>query len=208
LGVKQAENTRRHGHLGKESVSYVINSGFSEIATQHIYELQGKIKEKFTDKVWLLPNEALHITLMDWFAPFVDYGDDPDKLFEKYRADYTNELEKILTNQRAIKIHFDSVKTSPVTIFVEGSDDGSFGRIRKEFIASEKLLPGTKPPANIVHTSIARFTGEHSLTEVENFLSTLEVDFTEEIEEFRLIRESKSNMLEYKIIDKFQLTGD
>lgn len=197
--------TQRHPDLEKETVSYVLNTELSESGREAILKLQGQLKERLGKVLWLLPPDALHITLMDWLAPFVEYGDDPDKLFREHRHVYEEALREVLADIHPISVHFERIQVSPSTIHIEGSEDGSFAEIRGHFLEQIELLPGTKPAPDIVHASVARFTGKTDLREAEECVSDLSIDLTELVQGFRLVRETKLPMLEYEIIEEFSL---
>ena len=195
--------TRSHEHLKSETVSYIINSGFSRNSQKHIRRIQKQIEDKFSDIVWALPPDSLHITLMDWLAPFVDYGEHSDIVFHDIVGEYSHNLREILGRFTSLQLHFNTIKVSPTTIFIQATDSSLYNEIRGAFLERTDLLPNTKRPPTIVHTSIVRFTKEYDLTFIEDFVSRLKIDFIEEVKEFRLVRETQLPMLEYEIIDSF-----
>lgn len=197
--------TRRHEHINGETISYVINSGLSPGLCLEIVDLQRKIIKNFPSAVWPVPDESLHITLMDWLAPFTDYSGNPDNLYLKIKDEYTIALKSVLQNKNKLSIHFDEIRVSSTTIYIQASLDRELNQIRSDFLEKVALLPGTKPPANITHISIARFAGEYDLKPITDYLSRLSIEYKELISEWRLVRETKLPMLEYKVIEKFQL---
>lgn len=199
------KKTQRHEHTEKNTISYVINSGISDKLARKVEKMQKVLKAEFGDIIWLLPKDALHITLMDWLAPFVDYQGHPDELFDKLKEEYIGVLKTVLQDQKSIQVYFNIVKVSPTTIIIQGKDDGSYAQIRKKFLEKIDLLPGTKFPPGIVHASIARFAGEDDMQKAEEIVPKLSIDLTETVKEFRLVRETKLPMLEYEVLERFKL---
>lgn len=199
--------TQRHEHLEGKTISYVVNSGFSKSAQQCIASIQRKIEKEFGEAVWSIPKASLHITLMDWLAPFVDYGEDPDILFRKISSEYTKALIAALHEVRFVHIHFDTICVSPTTIFLQASKSDQLNRIREHVLKSIELLPSTKEPPDITHASIIRFTKETPIAPIAEYVSGLDISLEETLDEFRLVRETKLPMLEYEIIDTFKIEG-
>lgn len=204
-GRMESEKTIRHEHLKGETVSYVINSSFSDEFKNYIETIQEKIKDQFGNVVWNIPKESLHITLMDWLAPFVDYGKHPDELFKEIETEYKTVLREVLADVVLNPLHFETIKVSPTTIFIQANNDSSLNKIRETFLQKINLLPNTKQPPHIAHSSIIRFTQEYELAPIEKCISSLEIHFTETLSEFRLVRETKLPMLEYEVIDVFPI---
>ncbi|NCN52484.1 2'-5' RNA ligase family protein [Candidatus Parcubacteria bacterium] len=189
-----------HDHTGAATVAYVLNSKFSKEGVAAISKLHQEISKYFGELAWLLPSQSLHVTLMDWIAPFVQYGEDPDILFKKHGERYISVLEDIVKKEGPISVHFNQINISPTTIFIQGTDDGAYQRIRESFLMKAELLPGTKQPPSIIHASIARFVGVADFPEAEDFIATVPVDFEENIDEFRLVRETILPMQGYEIL--------
>lgn len=197
------EVSKIHPHTGKNSISYVINTPLSVELSSNVVKIQNILSEKFGQKIWCVPEESLHLTLMDWLAPFTEYLENPDVIYQRVEVEYINALCEVLANQHQIKIHFDTVKVSPSTIFIQASLDKTLNKIRESFLQKVELLPGTKPPSNITHISIARFSEEFNLDVINDTLSDIIIDCPMTIDKWRLVRESKLPMLEYEVIEVF-----
>lgn len=212
-GVNQYENapeelSRPVEHWGEELRAYVLNTELGEEGLEAVHKVQQALQESFPDSFLVAPDSALHITLMDWIAPLVSYEEDKDELFERNFASYDATLDGVVKNQKPITVRFNQVWLSPDAVFVVGQDNGSYSRIRSEFLDQEKLIPGTKLPPQIIHSTIARFTKTVSMDEVRKVLSENPVDFTQEIDHFRLIKESRIPMLEFEEVKRYELTGE
>jgi hypothetical protein len=191
--------------IHKKSVGYVYNAALSTAGRQQIARLQQKLIRTFPDAFWAAPPESLHITLLDLLTPVTTYDDDPDILYKELKDDYTQALITALQDQTAITVSFDQVKLFPAALIVEGHDNGSFKRLRDNFIKQVTLLPGTKLPPTIIHSTIGKFLKSLPLDVVSAALSGEQLVFKEVIREFRLVRETRVFMLEHQILEQFPL---
>lgn len=192
-------------HLNKKVDGYLINSGFSSQGKEAIGKLQNIIIQELNHSIWCPPTETLHVTLMDWLAPLVKYEIPTAELFAKYYPQYHKALEEILKNQKPISIRFNEIKVSPKAIFIQGEDDGTYEKIRNNFLRQITLLPETKQPPRIIHSTIACFTDEINLESLNKFISSLSVDFVETINNFRLVNETETPMQKYNILKEYHL---
>ena len=183
-------------------VGYVINTEL--VQTKELDRLNTLIKQQFPN-AWLQPQNTQHVTLMDWLAPLVDYGKDKDEIFSEIQSSYTSALREILRDEPKITIHFNQVKISGTAVYIEGHDGGVFNIIRQAFLKKIHLIEGTKPPATIVHSTLARFTEPPFEKVINDFVTLAKISSVQEVETFRLVRETTSPMLEYKVIDEFHL---
>lgn len=171
-----------------------------------IDNIQTRLHEKFSGAIWVAPRDSLHITLMDWLAPLVDYGEDKDKLFHSVENRYIEALVEVLEGQRPIQVTFDTIEVYPAAIIVKGHDDGSYQRIREKFLEKVELLPGTKQPPKIIHATICKFLKKIDVSEVEDFVRQVKpLRFQEGVSEFRLARESQIFMLTHEVLRRFTL---
>jgi 2'-5' RNA ligase len=192
-------------YIGKDAIGYLVNSDVSPEIKQKIYNLHHELKLAFGSAVWCQPLDSLHITLLDWLAPLVEYEKDKDVLFNEILPSYDEELSNLLSDQREIQVVINEVKVSQGAIFAVGVDNGEFENIRNSFINKIHLLKGTKQPPTIIHFSIARFIDEISLDEVNEFIQNQQIHMQLTVNSFRLIRESKVPMISYEIIKNYPL---
>ncbi len=189
-------------------IGYIVNGWFSNENKETLGQLIGDIGETFQDNVFCMPLGSLHITLLDWLAPLENYeGQDKDKLFARIRPDFDKAMSEVFSITKPFTVHFDELKVSPSTIYVVGHDNGEFQKIREGFIKKVDLLPNTKLPPQIIHSSLARFTKPIDLNIAESFIAGKKLDLTQEINGFRLIRTAREPMLQYEIIKKYKLTS-
>lgn len=104
-----------------------------------------------------------------------------------------------------IQVTFDAVKVAPAAIFIVGHDNGEFEQIRQYFLDNVELLPDTKRPPTIIHSTIGRFTEEIEPEPLQDFLAGIEVLFTETITTFRLVKETVDPLLEFETIKEYKL---
>lgn len=192
-------------YINKNAIGYMVNASISTEGAAQIAQIQRRLIDAFGDKVWCAPVETLHITLMDWIAPLADYGQDKDELFETILPLYSNALKESLAEHKSIEVTFNTVQVSPGAVFCVGLDGGRMNRIRKTFTDKIDLIEGTKRPPTIVHTSIARFKAEIDIDNVKGVVQKYPISFTECIDSFRLIRETKLPMQEYEILQEYRL---
>jgi hypothetical protein len=153
-----------------------------------------------------MPADSLHVTLLDWFAPLVEYGQEKDTLFEQYFNEYDAALIAALTNVPVpISVHFSEVRVSQNAVFIVGTDKGEFASIRQSFLDEAELLPGTKRPPVIIHSTIVRFAGEIPMQALREFVDELAINFVETVDHFRLTRESVIPMQEFGVVKEYGL---
>lgn len=199
------EKTVPNTDIGRNVVGYMLNSSLSTENQAKVADLQAILAQEYGDALWLTPPETLHITLLDWLAPLVDYKADKGQLFEELFSSYDKALAQILNNIGGIEVAFNKLQASPGAIFIQGSDDGQFNAIRNEFTSRINLLPGTKQPPSIIHFTAARFIKEIELEPLRKLLATQPVYFKQTINQFRLVRETKIPMLEYEVVKQYKL---
>lgn len=199
------QSTKPYSDLNLDVTGYMLNASLDSHSQEVIHKLQQKFSDRFGKGIYTLSLNALHITLMDWVAPLVDYGRDKDTLFKDLFPEYDTVLTELLDGVSPINVMFDTIGVSSGAIFLQGHDNGQFQAIRDSFTDHASLVPGTKQPPSIIHTSIARFSEQIDLRPVQEFASGLSVNFTQDIHEFRLVNEKKIPMLEYDLVKLYEL---
>ena len=199
------EMTNPNNNIGRKAVGYTVNAGVSSYTTQHIKSMQQQLRVMAPGAVWLTPPNALHITVMDWLAPLVNYGSDTDELFTKLRTSYSQAMRRVLADIEPFEVHFDTVKVFPDAIIIVGHDNGQLQAIRQRFTGEGLLLPGTKPAPVIIHSTIARFTGATALAPFKEWGNTVLVDCKEPITVIRVAREYTLPMLEFEVVEQYHV---
>lgn len=200
------QQTKHVDWINKEFEGYVVNTAFSSDNNKLVMNLIEEISQKFPDIFYPMPSNGLHITLMDWIAPLVAY-ENPDKakLFQDINQNYDMVLADVVSKITQIKVNFNKIIVTPTTIIITGEDDGSFQKIRDQFINNVELLPGTKMPPTIIHCSLGRFVKEVPLKEVQDFINKKSVNFIQVVDEFRLVNTHREPMLEFDILKTYKL---
>jgi len=193
--------------INKPVIGYAVNTEFSDDNARVLMELINKISATFTDAVFCPPRSALHITLLDWITPLVNYdGRDKNVLFAAVQPSYDKALSDILASTRPITVTFDGIKVSPSTIYITGHDTGEFQKIRDQFVSSVELLPNTKLPPAIIHSSLARFTKPIELSSANAFAANQQLDITQKVTNFRLIRTTREPNLNFETLKRYELS--
>jgi len=185
----------------------MVNTLLSQSTQDKVRNLQNILVSELRDVAWATPPDALHITLLDWLAPLVDYGDDKEGVFEKIHFEYDAALAGILETIEPINVNFNGAIVSPSAIAIIADEESTqaFNDIRQKFLAKIDLLPNTKQPPNIVHSTIVRFVGEVALGDVKKVVDTLDIAFVEHVDSFQLVRETVLPMMDYSVIKRYPL---
>lgn len=199
------DQTIINDEINRRVTGYMVNAVPSKENMHKTAQLQALIKAEFGDLVWNTPPDTLHITLLDWIAPRVDYGEDKSKLFEQLFAEYDAVMADILDGIKPIKVVFNEVKISPNAIFIMGHDEGQFEHIRNEFLKRVNLLPNTKLPPKIIHSTLARFQAEAPLQPIADFIAKQNLTYEQTVDHFRLVREDIIPQLKHELLKTYNL---
>lgn len=191
-------------NTAQDVVAYWIVSPVSDVVAQIIAGLQASLVERFSDAIWSVPRESLHISF-NALSPFFE----SDKIVNAPSAvpsSYGDTFQELVLGQKPIKLHFDTVEAFPAAIILKAHDDGSYKRLREQFNERVELPAGTKPTPAIIHTTICKFHQPIDLSEVQDFLSTKTVEIDMLVNEFRIVREKILYMVDFDILQQFDLS--
>lgn len=188
------EETIPHPYLGQEFIGYVVNTPFRGESQLAIQILQQKFSDQFGEAIYIPEPETLHITLMDWLAPLVDYGRNKDELFGEIYAEYDKTLEESIAGINPITVTFNKIGVGREAIFLIGEDRGQYQAIRNRFLDKVILLPNTKKPPQIIHTTIARYLQPLDLAPIQDFGAAQSIAFQHITDMFRLLRTVDTEM--------------
>jgi hypothetical protein len=197
--------TKAATDIGEYRDGYMSNVSFTAENQYAIEKLQSKIGQILPDVVWLQPKESLHVTLFDFIAPKVKYDVDRAILYEKQKELINQVLAQLVLESDPFSVVFDEVCISPSAVYIKGKDDGGFARIRDRFLQLYPLDERTKKPPTIIHSTVARFTDEINLENVESILSQLSINVALPINSFRLVHEQQIPMLRYKVLSEYSV---
>ena len=190
--------------INKPCIGFMVNTAFNDESLSLLSPIVEAIKVSLGDAVHVAPASSLHITLLDWIAPLIDYdGADKDLLYEKVSEKYDTALSNAIIGHLPAKVNFTELCVSPSTIYIRGYDNGAFANIRSSFTENVRLPPNTKLPPQIIHSSLARFTKKIDLERVTQLVGMLPVDFVYEVTGFRLIRSTKEPLMEYTLLKHY-----
>ena len=185
---------------------YLINVMLSGKAQAAAIELQKELEQSFPSGIWTPPSGSLHITIMDWLSPLVDYGRDKKELFKELGPGYMETLADILKDQGTIEIAFNRIEAFPDAVIIKGQDDGSIQRIREQFRKRCVLLPKTKvQDSDFIHSTICRFKKDLDLEEVKKVVKRSPIKVEQRINEIWLSLEKGYGMQEYEVLRRFTL---
>lgn len=199
--------SRPNSDLCRTVVGYMVNAALSEAARTEVARLQVELAESAPGALWLASPGSLHVTLLDWIAPLATYDVDRAVLFRELFEDYDRCLTRVLAAEPPIDLVFDRIEVSRDAIILRAAGDVSFGRIREAFLAGVELLPQTKRPPRIVHTTIARYLTPVPIGGIEAKAAGIPCEIRERIEVFRLVRETRIPMLELDLLKPYPLRG-
>jgi hypothetical protein len=199
------EKTIPDSNLNKRRIGYVVNSTFSPENQESILRLQQRLATKFGNGLWLPLPGSLHITLMDWLAPLVDYDRPKDETFPDIYDEYDRALTEATKGMGPIEVRFGTIGASHNAIFIQGEDSGQYQEIRKKFLGKVSLLPNTKLPPTLIHSTIARFIRPLNLAAVREYTGQQQIKFDHITNAFRLIRTTDTKMEDFKVIKSYEL---
>lgn len=191
--------------IGAYVTGYVVNASVRGPVQDIVEHVQETLINTFGDAVWVPPQEALHITLLDWLAPLVEYGQDKEALFHSLFPLYDTRLSTILGETGSIEVTFNEIVVGEKAVIVKGMDDGTFSRIRTQFVEGVALPPETKLPPAIIHSTIARYEAALDLQDVRQALGPISCSAVEHIDAFRLVCEYQTPMLDFEVIKEYTL---
>lgn len=192
-------------NIGKPDNAYAIVSLLSASTNQQVSNLLTQLSSALGEIVWIMPKDALHITLCEIIQAKV-YQEVKQVIYDRHSSEYENVTANILRKFDPIRIIFDTIEVSPQAIIIKGNDDGSFQKIRKVLIDMLPLPSETKLPPNIIHISIARFTKEVQLNEIEKIVEKYTISIHETITEFQLVNNLTPPLLSYEVIRTYPLS--
>lgn len=197
--------TQATANIGKPDNAYALVALLSKDTSRQFSLLLGKLCAELGDIVWAMPEDALHITLCEIIQP-KNYAEDKQALYDLHSSEYESRPGEILAKHNPIKVTFSAIEVSSQAIIIRGTDDGSFEEIRKELVNKLPLPSETKMPPDIIHSTIARFTKEVPLEDVENIARKYSLNLVEDITSFKLINNLTLPLLSYKVIRSYPLS--
>jgi len=104
--------TNIYADLHKKVTGYILNAALDSHCQEIIQHLQQKFSGEFADAVYSIDRDSLHITLMDWVAPLVDYKVNKGALFNSLFPHYDTVFREIIKEVGPIHVTFDTIGVS------------------------------------------------------------------------------------------------
>jgi hypothetical protein len=124
-------------------------------------------------------------------------------LFERAREQAMQTLKQITKEPLQITVNFDAIHAAPAAVYIQGTDDGSYSRLRETFMENVSIPDESRRPPKIIHSTIARFRNELDYNAVLEYVDNLKISFTETTTELLLIKEKKIYIQDYDILERF-----
>lgn len=197
-------NTIPSDHIGQKRTGYFIAALLSQKGKTYLSPILKTLNHDVSESVWTMPEDALHITLCEIIRPNTDTPLS-EHLFSLHEEEYIHIPKGILSDKKYTNITFDTIEASENAIIIKGHDNGTFATVRKQLEENLILPPETKKPPTIIHISIARYTKETSLGDIQNSIRQIPIHFEEMVTEFHLIKVLTSPLLKYEILQTYPL---
>jgi len=167
---------------------YSIVATFSEQSLDQLSAIQSQLVELLGDNIWLTPRRALHSTLMEIICDR-EYEKPRKQLFDTWYEQYNHITAEVLAQLSPFDITFSELEFSQRAIIARLSDSTIFNGIRTRLLSKISLPNGTKLPPDITHISLARYNSVLPLEAVTKKTSSIKVNFTQHISNFKLLKE-------------------
>lgn len=192
-------------NTNQKVIAYWIVSPVPDELAHAIAEIQAALKKRFSDAIWAVPRESLHISF-NALSPFFEGNEISDAPLNPSPA-YSDAFNKIVSGLRPIKLHFDTIETFPAAIILKAHDNGTYKSLRDQFNDAIELPVGTKTTPNIIHSTICKFHNAIDIDEVKDFLAQKNIQLDVSISEFRVVREKILYMVDYDVLQRFILSA-
>lgn len=186
-------------------IAYWIVSPVPDKLAQAITKIQTALKERFSDAVWAVPRESLHISF-NALSPFYEGGEIDNAPLTPSPA-YLETFNKIISGLQPIELHFDTIEAFSAAIILKAHDNGTYKSLRDQFNDAVELPVGTKATPNIIHTTICKFHSAIDLDEVKDFVAQKSIQLDISVSEFRVVREKILYMVDYDVLQRFILSA-
>jgi hypothetical protein len=192
--------------LGQEGVGYCMAAFISKEGVAAVDAFRDELGTKLPpDLLWRTPSDVLHATLFEPVMLYRGYDANKDEWFADNKAHIISALGEILTSVPPIEVRFNQIEVSQNAVIIKGTDNGTFNKVRKLIESAGIIMPGSRIPPDIIHSSIFRYTRPYDLDEVHKAFDGLDTDFTMTVSEFCLERVGIVPMADLQRIATFHL---
>lgn len=189
------------------SEGYIVIAPLSNESKRAIGDIQARFVSQFgKDNLWVPTEDQLHITFSHIISPDADYAESRSELFSRVGPLASAVLEKTVVHPFALTTRFDTIEAYPSAVILKASDDGSFQRLRQDFINNFDIPPGTRMPPEIIHTTLLRFRKPVDLNEVQQLTQEIMAEFEpfeENTTKLQMIHEKKIFVQDHEVLEEF-----
>jgi 2'-5' RNA ligase len=154
------------------------------------------------------PSETLHVGVARLLAVHASYPAPKDSIWERHADEWTAELHRIAAESKAFRITYEHIVATDSAVIALARPTGSVNRIRR-MIGERLSLPSEiRNEANLVHTTLFRFSG--SLSDPEQFLAMVEnesANATSEVDELVVSKELVYPSLQTEVLERLPLAS-
>jgi 2'-5' RNA ligase len=203
---KVARNELRASPLwARPCRAYNVQIELDPSARASLGHIQQNLK-RAESNLLMCPGETLHVSVAWLLAVHASYPAPKDSLWERHADEWTAELHRIAAESTAFRITYEHVVATDSAVVALAQPTGPVNRIRR-MIGERLSLPSeTRNEADLVHTTLARYSG--SLSEPKQFLAMVEdesADATSEVDELVVSKELVYPSLETEMLVRLPL---
>lgn len=193
--------------LDHPAEGYIVIAPLSDESKQKIADIQSRFVKRFGQyNLWIPTGDQLHITFSHIITPNIEYGEDRTALFSSVHPLASAALRETVSHPLAITSEFNTIEAFPSAVILKASDDGSFARLRKEFIQKFSPPDGTRMPPEIIHTTLLRFRNPVDYAAVQQLTADIMTHF-EPFKEvttlLQMIHEKKIFVQDHDVLEVF-----
>ena len=189
--------------IGQPCHGYLVIAPVPQAVRDQISELQQQIQADFPDNnFWFPHDEQLHITFAHIITPNAPHGEESTVLWERIKSDAFRALQAAVPANLSINLALDTPTAYPAAVIVQGTDDGSFARMRQAFVGGLDLPPASRRPPEIIHATIARYYDALPLADVQASLSRHKFSATFTVTQFHIIHETELYAETFEVLDR------
>jgi hypothetical protein len=175
-------------------------------ATRASLELLQQDLKQAEPSLLVCPGDTLHVSVAWLLAVHASYTAPKDSLWERHADEWTAELHRIAAESEAFRITYEHIVATDSAVIALARPTGPVNRIRRVIGERLSLPPETRNEADLVHTTLFRYSG--SLSDPEQFLAMVEDESahaTSEVEELVISKELVYPSLETEVLERLPL---
>jgi hypothetical protein len=169
---KVARNELRASSLWARSCrAYNVQIELEPVTRASLERLQQNLK-RAEPGLLVCPGDSLHASVAWLLAVHVSYPTPKDSYWEHHAEEWTADLRRIAAESKAFRITYEQVLATDSALIALAEPTEPVNRIRQMIGDRRTLPPATRNTADLVHTTLFRYSG--SLSNPERFLAMLE----------------------------------